>query len=63
LFLERASQLRSIEAHVIYTLRSISRERRAQYSNSLYGTPPFVLPMVKVFHPAAQQALPEDENV
>jgi len=50
LFLERASQLRSIEAHVIYTLPLDIAREAGTILQQLYGTPPFVLPMVKVFH-------------
>jgi hypothetical protein len=50
LFLERASQLRSIEAHVVYTLPLNFARQAGTRLQQLYGTPPVVLPMVKVFH-------------
>lgn len=49
LFLERSEQLRSINAHVIYTVPlRLVRSADAGALQTIYGTTPFVLPMIKV---------------
>lgn len=50
LFIERAPQLTGLNAHVIYTVPlSLVRSHGSQLGQ-IYGTPPFVLPMIKVFN-------------
>lgn len=49
LFIERAPQLTGLNVHVIYTVPlSLVRSHGSQLGQ-IYGTPPFVLPMIKVF--------------
>ena len=49
-FIERATQLRAIKAHVIYTVPlRLARSEFGPQLKQRYGVEPFVLPMVKIF--------------